>query len=147
QARRPIFPVPGEKPVGRCCGRANPGGRWDPGRDGRTPMNRRVVLGLGCLAVVAAVGWLSVARPDAPKLTRWEEVGGGVYRTKTAPHGYAIVSAKRAVLIDATVPPDAVRELGVETVEAVVLTHHHRDAAAFAADYRKAAVPVRAAKE
>src|SRR5439155_26498556 len=103
--------------------------------------------GLGCFAVVAAVGWWSVARPDAPKPTRWDEVTPGVYRTKAAPHGYAIVSAKRAVLIDATVPPDAVRELGVETVDAVLLTHHHRDAAAFAAEYRKAGVPVRAAKE
>jgi glyoxylase-like metal-dependent hydrolase (beta-lactamase superfamily II) len=110
-------------------------------------MNRRVVLGLGCLAVVAAVGWLSVARPDPPKPTLWEQVTRGVYRTKAAPHTYAIVSEKSAVLIDATVPPDALRELGVEKVEAVLLTHHHRDATAFAADYRKAGIPVRAAKE
>ena len=44
-------------------------------------------------------------------------------------------------------PPDAVAELGAKTVEAVLLTHHHRDTAAFAARVPAKKVPVRAAKE
>ena len=57
-------------------------------------------------------------------LKSWEKVGDDVYRTKVMPHGYAVIQQDRAVLIDAAVPPEAVAELGVKTVEAVLLAHH-----------------------
>ena len=110
-------------------------------------MRPRILLGVACLAVVAAAGWLSRAGSQGDKPRDLDEVARGVYRSKTAPHSYAVVSGKRAVLIDATVPPDAVAPLGVEVIDAVLLTHHHRDTAAFAAEYRKKGVAVRAAKE
>jgi glyoxylase-like metal-dependent hydrolase (beta-lactamase superfamily II) len=109
-------------------------------------MSARTFLAASCVVTVAALAWFTGAEPTA-QLKRWEKVGDGVYRTKDGPYSYAVVSGDRAILIDATVPPDAVTELGVKTVEAVLLTHHHRDTAAFAGEYRKKGVPVRAAKE
>lgn len=108
-------------------------------------MRVRFTLAVSCVITVAVVAWFTAAEPKAD-LKYWEKVGG-VYRSKTAPYSYAIVSGDKALLIDATVPPDAVAELGVKTVEAVLLTHHHRDTAEFAAEYRKAKIPVRAPKE
>ncbi|MBX9582111.1 MAG: MBL fold metallo-hydrolase [Gemmataceae bacterium] len=105
----------------------------------------RLVPASLCLAVVGLAVWWG--RGDtAADLPSWEAVRPGVYRTKASPYGYAVVSGGKALLIDATVPPAAVRELKAEPA-AVLLTHHHRDTAAFAAEYRKAGVPVRAAKE
>lgn len=109
-------------------------------------MRARVLLAFACVVTVTAVAWFTAAQPKA-ELKHWEKVGDGVYRSKAGPHGYALVSGDRALLIDATLPPDAVAELGVKTIEAVLLTHHHRDTAAFASEYRKAKVPVRASKE
>jgi glyoxylase-like metal-dependent hydrolase (beta-lactamase superfamily II) len=109
-------------------------------------MRARVLLAVSCIVTVAAVAWFTTAQPKAD-LKHWEKVSAGVYRTKAGPHGYALVSNDRALLIDATVPPDAVAELGAKSIEAVLLTHHHRDTAAFASEYRKAKVPVRASKE
>src|SRR5205823_13032151 len=99
-----------------------------------------------CVVTVAAVAWFTTAQPKAD-LKRWEKVGDGVYRSKDGPYSYALLNGDAALLIDATVPPDAVAELGAKSVEAVLLTHHHRDTARFAGEYRAKKVPVRAAKE
>jgi glyoxylase-like metal-dependent hydrolase (beta-lactamase superfamily II) len=108
-------------------------------------MRSRILLA-GCVAVVTAIAWFSSARPNAePK--SWDKLDEGIYRTKTAPHSYALVSGDKAILIDATAPPDTLAELGVKEVHAVYLTHHHRDTAACAAEYRKKGWRVRAPKE
>lgn len=108
-------------------------------------MSRRILSTSLCVAAVGSAVWWG--RGEAPAgLTNWEAVRPGVYRTKQSPFGYAVVSGGKALLIDATVPPDAVKELPAVPA-AVLLTHHDRDTAAFAAAYRKAGVPVRAAKE
>ncbi len=106
----------------------------------------RLVLSTACLAVVTALAWLTHARQQTTA-GGWEEIVPGVFCTTAAPHGYAVVYGRRAVLIDATAPPDAIKALRVESIETVLLTHHHRDTAALAAAYRKAGVPVRASKE
>src|SRR5262245_34985835 len=110
-------------------------------------MRSRTLLALACFAVVAALAWFSVADPKGPELTHWEKVADGAYRTKAMPYGYALVDRDGALFIDATVPPDAVAELGAKTIGTVLLTHHHRDTAEFAAAYRKKGVAVRAPKE
>lgn len=109
-------------------------------------MRARILLATLCVGLVAAIAWLSQAESAKASLKTWERVADGVFRTRESPFSYAIVSGKKAILIDAAASPDAVNELGVEAVEAVLLTHHHRDTAAFAAAYRQAGVPVRAAK-
>ncbi|MDB5309681.1 MAG: Hydroxyacylglutathione hydrolase [Gemmataceae bacterium] len=110
-------------------------------------MRSRALLACLSAAAVVVAAWLSQARPEGETFVHWEPVAPGVYRTKDSPHGYAVVSGKKAVLIDAPVPPDVVAELRTEAVEVVLLTHHHRDTAAFASAYRAKGVPVRAAKE
>lgn len=111
-------------------------------------MQPRSLLALFCIGLIGLVAWLSQADTKPAKPQAWDEVvRPGVHRTKASPHSYAVVSGKKALLIDATVPLDALKELGVDAVETVLLTHHHRDTAEFAAEYRRAGVPVRAAKE
>ncbi len=109
-------------------------------------MRTRLLLAASCVVTVAVVAWFTTAQPKSD-LKYWEKVGAGVYRAKDGPHSYALVSGERVLLVDAAVPPDAVSELGAKTVEAVLLTHHHRDTAAFAGEYRAKKVPVRAPKE
>jgi glyoxylase-like metal-dependent hydrolase (beta-lactamase superfamily II) len=95
---------------------------------------------------VAVIAWFTAADPKAD-LKHWTKVGEGVYRTTEGPYSYAIVNGDRAIVIDASIAPDALTELGVKNVEAVLLTHHHRDTAAFTRDYRAKKISVRAAKE
>ncbi len=109
-------------------------------------MRLRISLALLCAGVVAAVAWITSAQPKGG-LKNWQKIGEGVYRTKDAPYSYALVDRERAILFDATVPPGTVAELGAKTIDQVLLTHHHRDTAEFASEYRKKQVPVRAAKE
>lgn len=108
-------------------------------------MTARLLLASLCVGLVAAIAWLSQADAQPAKLKSWERIAENAYRTRESPYGYALVFEKRVLLIDATVPPDSARELG--NVEMVLLTHHHRDTAAFAGDYRRAGVPVRAPRE
>lgn len=109
-------------------------------------MHSRIILAASCVITVAAIAWFTGAQPKT-ELKHWTKVGEGVYRTKDGPYSYAIVSGEQALLIDATVPPSVVKELGAKSVNAVLLTHHHRDTASLASEYRKAKVPVRAPKE
>lgn len=109
-------------------------------------MRPRVLLALACGVTVAALAWFTAAEPKG-ELKQWDKIGDGVYRSKESPYSYALLSGERVLLIDAGVAPDAVKELGAKTVEAVLLTHHHRDTARYASEYRAAKVPVRAPKE
>ncbi|MFM8274159.1 MAG: MBL fold metallo-hydrolase [Gemmata sp.] len=106
----------------------------------------RAVLGLSCSVTLALLAWFTRAQ-TSDELKHWTKLGTGVYRTNENPYTYALVSGDGALLIDATVPPDVVAELGAKRVEAVLLTHHHRDTARCAEAYRAKKVPVRAPKE
>ena len=86
----------------------------------------RAVLGLSCSVTLALLAWFTRAQ-TSDELKHWTKLGTGVYRTNENPYTYALVSGDGALLIDATVPPDVVAELGAKRVEAVLLTHHHRD--------------------
>jgi glyoxylase-like metal-dependent hydrolase (beta-lactamase superfamily II) len=108
-------------------------------------MRSRIVLAASSVLTIGAIAWFTSADP-ASELTHWVKIADGVYRTKDGPFSYALLSGDRAVVIDATVPPAAVNELGVRAVEAVLLTHHHRDTARHASEFRTAKVPVRAPK-
>jgi glyoxylase-like metal-dependent hydrolase (beta-lactamase superfamily II) len=109
-------------------------------------MRSRIVLAASCVFTVAVVAWFTRAEPRA-ELKHWTRLAEGVFRTKDGPYGYALLSGDRVLLIDATVPPEAVDELGATTTDAVLLTHHHRDTATHASEYRVKKVPVRAPKE
>ncbi|MFO0824180.1 MAG: hypothetical protein U0792_13885 [Gemmataceae bacterium] len=108
-------------------------------------MRSRISLALLSVLAVAAAAWFSAAeqKKEAPK--SWDEIEKGIFRTKAAPYSFALVAGEKALLIDASASPPAVGELGVKDVE-VLLTHHHRDTAAFALEYRKKGWTVRAPK-
>jgi glyoxylase-like metal-dependent hydrolase (beta-lactamase superfamily II) len=111
-------------------------------------MMRRRLGALLCVALVVAAAWLGGRgygnrRPDPD----WAEVVPGVWRSPGLPAGYALVDGDAALLIDAPRGPEGLQAQGVKKVEAVLLTHHHRDSCAAAGTFLAARVPVRAARE
>src|SRR5947209_3395273 len=108
-------------------------------------MNHRQLNAVLCLTVVAAaacIGTLSVRGKAAPD--RWQEVVPGVFRSPGFPAGYALVDGEAALLIDAPAAAETWKELGVRSVDAVLLTHHHRDACAAAGRLLAAGIKVKA---
>jgi glyoxylase-like metal-dependent hydrolase (beta-lactamase superfamily II) len=107
-------------------------------------MRSRWCAALICLSAVASAAWLSGAGGKAEPV--WVEVAPSVLRTARPPFGYALVDGKAAWLIDAPHGPDGLKNAGVEAVETILLTHHHRDTCAATKSMRAARIPVRAAK-
>lgn len=108
---------------------------------------RRWLAGGFCVAVVAAAAWIGGGmRAEPEKETPPKEVAPGVHRLPGQPAGYVLTSGEHALLIDAPNPAAVVQKLGIKKIEAVLLTHHHRDSCAAAADYLAQNIPVRAAK-
>src|SRR5262245_58409013 len=110
-------------------------------------MRYRALFAAACLILTASVAWLGQTGLRGQKPAgAWVEVAPGVWRTAARPFGYAVVHDGHALLIDAPHLADGLKELGATGVDLVLLTHHHRDACAAAANYLAAGVPVRAAK-
>src|SRR5262249_8766268 len=105
------------------------------------PMKPRIPGLLFCLVALSTVAW--VAGRDTKPTRGWIEVAPGVLRSPGSPFGYALVADDHALLIDAPCGPEG---LGGKTIDAVLLTHHHRDTAAYAGNHLAAGVPVRASK-
>src|SRR5262249_4904397 len=105
-------------------------------------MKKRWLIALVCLAVVATAAWLGTAL-SGPKnaADAWTEVVPGILRTPRLPAGYALVDGDTALLIDVPHPIDDLKAHGVKKVEAVLLTHHHRDTCAEAGSFLVAGVP------
>src|SRR5579859_278025 len=108
-------------------------------------MKRRGVGVVLCVLVLSVAVWLA-GRGDAEakQASAWTEVVPGVYRSPGLPAGYALVSGDRALLIDAPCAPAGLKARGVRKIEAVLLTHHHRDGLAAVEGYLKDRVSVRA---
>jgi glyoxylase-like metal-dependent hydrolase (beta-lactamase superfamily II) len=105
------------------------------------PMKPRIPGILFCILALAAVAWVA---GGATKPARgWTEVAPGVLRSPGPPFGYALVADDHALLIDAPCGPEG---LGGKTIDAVLLTHHHRDTAAHAGRHLAGGVPVRASR-
>jgi glyoxylase-like metal-dependent hydrolase (beta-lactamase superfamily II) len=110
-------------------------------------MNRRLALTLFCGIILATAAWLGTrGAADDKAESAWEEIAPGIFRTKEMPHGYALVNDGHALLIDAPIAGDGLKAHGVKEIDAVLLTHHHRDSLAAVDSYLKAKVPVRASK-
>jgi glyoxylase-like metal-dependent hydrolase (beta-lactamase superfamily II) len=111
-------------------------------------MMRRRLAALLCVALLVAVAWLGGRgygnrRPEPG----WAEVVPGVFRSPGLPAGYALVDGDAALLIDAPRGAGGLHAQGVKKLDAVLLTHHHRDSCAAAGEFLAARVPVRAARE
>lgn len=103
---------------------------------------KRLLL-LGSVLLIVGAAWLTGRAPDeiVGKRNGWTELSPDVWRSPGSPASYALVSGDRALLIDAT------RPLGGRSIDAVLLTHHHRDSCEHAQTYLAQRVPVRASKE
>ena len=101
-----------------------------------------------CLGVVAAAAWIAGKGEEEKKKSAgdWVRVAPGVFRSPGLPAGYALVAGDRALLIDAPRGAEGLKAHGVKTVDAVLLTHHHRDSAAWAGRFLADRVSVRAPK-
>jgi glyoxylase-like metal-dependent hydrolase (beta-lactamase superfamily II) len=103
------------------------------------PGFRRIVPCLLLTAVFAVTG-------PFVRAEEWQAVIPGVLRSPGPPHAYALVKGDAALLIGA---PHAaalagLKWQGVQRVELVLLTHHHRDSTGGAGEWVAAGVPVRA---
>ena len=108
-------------------------------------MIKRCFLVGSCLLVIAAAVWIAGAGYGDKKTTAaWTRVAPGVYRTPGLPAGYALVDKGSALLIDAPQDAAGLAGHGVKEVDAVLLTHHHRDTCAAAGRFLAAGVKVRA---
>jgi glyoxylase-like metal-dependent hydrolase (beta-lactamase superfamily II) len=110
-------------------------------------MRKRGILLLVSLTLFAAAAWLATAGDDKPPPAAWTEVAPGVLRSPGLPAGYALTDGDAALLIDAPLPPESLKPHGVTKIDAVLLTHHHRDSCAAAGRFLAAGVPVRAPRE
>ncbi|MGE3803754.1 MAG: MBL fold metallo-hydrolase [Gemmataceae bacterium] len=106
---------------------------------------RRWLPAFFCIVFLAIAGWIGSSTGDA--VNTWVEVSPGVYRTATFPTGYALVAEGKALLFDAPHDAAGLAKLGVKKIDAVLLTHHHRDTVAALDSYLKNDVKVRAAKQ
>jgi glyoxylase-like metal-dependent hydrolase (beta-lactamase superfamily II) len=108
-------------------------------------MRTRRTVGLFCLIALAGAAW--VAGRDGGEGTSadaWKEVAPSVFRSPGLPAGYALVEDGHALLIDAPRGADGLKRQGVKLIDAVLLTHHHRDTAAAAGRFLAERIPVRA---
>jgi glyoxylase-like metal-dependent hydrolase (beta-lactamase superfamily II) len=108
-------------------------------------MSRRWLAALLCLLAVLSAAWIGAAGRVGGEA--WTEVAPGILRSPGLPAGYALVDGAAALLIDAPVDPAALRASGVKKIEAVLLTHHHRDTCAAVGQLLRQGVPVRASRE
>jgi glyoxylase-like metal-dependent hydrolase (beta-lactamase superfamily II) len=109
-------------------------------------MKLRVSGALLCGLTLAAAAWVAGREAGERAPGGWAEVAPGVLRSPGWPAGYALVAGDRALLIDAPCAPDGLAARGIRTIDGVLLTHSHRDTAAWAGRHRAGGVPVRAAK-
>jgi glyoxylase-like metal-dependent hydrolase (beta-lactamase superfamily II) len=93
-----------------------------------------------------AAAWLAREAPADNGADAWQEVTPGVLRSRGFPAGYALVVGEKALLFDAPCGPGGLQAHGIKKIDAVLLTHHHRDTAAFAGRYLADGVSVRAPK-
>src|SRR5262249_45064099 len=109
---------------------------------------RRTIIAIGCIGLVLVAAWLGMRGGEEPRpAAAWTEVAPGVWRSPGAPAGYALVADNDALLIDAPCAPADLLKRGGKKIDAVLLTHHHRDSAAFAAKFVADKVPVRTARK
>jgi glyoxylase-like metal-dependent hydrolase (beta-lactamase superfamily II) len=108
-------------------------------------MRSRGLALLLSLAAVGAAAWIG-AGSGGPPAGAWTEVAPGVLRSPGLPAGYALLDGDAALLIDAPQGAEGLKAHGVKKVEAVLLTHHHRDSCAAAGKFLAAGVSVRAPK-
>jgi glyoxylase-like metal-dependent hydrolase (beta-lactamase superfamily II) len=110
-------------------------------------MNSRAIIALFCLIILGTAAWVSTrGEGESKPVPTWTQVVPGVWRSPGLPAGYALIAGDHGLLIDAPCAADGLKALGVQTIDAVLLTHHHRDTAAFAGRFLAQGISVRASR-
>src|SRR5688500_13762238 len=109
----------------------------------------RAIRRWACLAILvgSAVVGLGAAPSQADDgVAAWTQVAPGVLRSPGIPCSYALVDGDAALLVGAAseASKPTLRSHGVETIELVLVTHHHRDSVASLADLLAAGAVARA---
>lgn len=108
-------------------------------------MTFRVPTIVLCVGVFALAVWIGTQKAENSEVASdWKQVVPGVFRSPGMSAGYALIAGERALLIEAPANAHGLKRHGVRTIDAVLLTHHHRDTAAFAGNFLAQRVPVRA---
>ncbi|MGE0606776.1 MAG: MBL fold metallo-hydrolase [Pirellulales bacterium] len=103
----------------------------------------RFVAGLACAVAMCSA---AAQGQTAGNSTAWTEVVPGVLRSAGMPCSYALVEGHAALLIDAAEGADraALLARGIDKIELVLATHHHRDSLAQVDEFIAAGATVRA---
>src|SRR5467141_3274586 len=110
-------------------------------------MTKRWLSAFLCVTTIVLACWIgSPGYGDKKAVEGWSEVVTGVWRSPGLPAGYALVDGDAALLIDAPVDAEALKARGIHRIDAVLLTHHHRDTCAAAGKFLADRVRVRAPK-
>jgi glyoxylase-like metal-dependent hydrolase (beta-lactamase superfamily II) len=105
------------------------------------------VFGILAVVLLVVIAWVAGRVDSGPDRDgAWTEAAPGVLRSPGSPSCYALTADGHALLIGAACGPEGLKDHKITTIDSVLLTHHHRDVAAFAGRYRADGVPVRAAK-
>jgi glyoxylase-like metal-dependent hydrolase (beta-lactamase superfamily II) len=111
-------------------------------------MRPRWPVALLCLSLLIGAALLGAAgRGTDQSKPVWVQVAPGILRSSTLPAGHALVDGDTALLVDAPLGPVSLKAHGITKIDAVLLTHHHRDSCAAVGEFLRAGVKVRAAKE
>lgn len=107
------------------------------------------VMRTGMLCTISLrwlLGLVLLAFPFDARAEDWSEVVPGVLRSAGIPCSYAVIDGDAALLIGAAWGVDlpALEKLGIAKVERVLLTHHHRDSLARAAELMETGAQVSA---
>lgn len=108
------------------------------------PRSLRILTCLASLTLLAFLGRNQLASQSKPQ-TAWQLVAPGLFVSPELPHAHAIVSGDHAIVFDAPRGAD-LEALDAKVIDAVYLTHHHRDTCARAADWISKSIPVFAPK-
>ena len=110
-------------------------------------MKRRPLILILSVALLMVTVWFAEGLRGEKPAPAWREVAPGIWRSTAMPHGHALVADGHVLLIDAPHDPARLlRDAKVTQIDAVLLTHHHRDTCALAAKFIKDKMPVRAPK-
>ena len=116
-------------------------------RQGGILMKFRHLTIVLCAGVLGTAVWSGGGgtRPTAQREAgrKWRPAS---FARRTCRPADALVAGEDALLIDAPASADGLKKHGVRTIDAVLLTHHHRDTAAFTGRFRAEGVPVRPAR-
>ncbi|HMF14796.1 MAG TPA: MBL fold metallo-hydrolase, partial [Gemmataceae bacterium] len=99
------------------------------------------------VCVVATAAWVAGDKDSNDSArSSWAEIAPGILRSPGLSAGYALIDGDAALLIDAPIATDGLKQHGIKKIELDLLTHHHRDTCAAIGKYLADKISIRASK-